>query len=98
MGSGTAVTRGYAHGVPKRLRDEVDSLEEGKRIILEGWKQEESVGRVERIWNAPPWQKSAKKGKNFVRKLLGIWRRGWDSNPRWPLDHSVFRVRTRPSA
>ncbi len=39
---GTAVTRGYAHGVPVRLRDTVDSLEEGKRIILEGWKQEAS--------------------------------------------------------
>src|SRR5918911_359326 len=38
----TKVTRGYAHGVPKRLRDAVDSLEEGKRIILEGWKQEAS--------------------------------------------------------
>jgi integrase len=39
---GTAVTRGYAHGVPVRLRDAVESLEEGKRIILEGWKQEAS--------------------------------------------------------
>ena len=39
---GTSVTRGYAHGVPKRLRDAVDSLEEGKRIILEGWEQEAS--------------------------------------------------------
>ena len=29
-------------------------------------------------------------------KLLSVnvmWRRGWDSNPRWPLDHSGFRVR-----
>lgn len=39
---GTAVTRDYAHGVPVRLRDAVDSLEEGKRIILEGWEQEAS--------------------------------------------------------
>ena len=30
----TKVTRGYAHGVPQRLRDAVDSLEEGKRVIL----------------------------------------------------------------
>jgi integrase len=29
----TKVTRGYAHGVPQRLRDAVDSLEEGKRLI-----------------------------------------------------------------
>jgi integrase len=29
------VTRGYAHGVPKRLRDAVNSLEEGKLAILE---------------------------------------------------------------
>jgi integrase len=29
----TKVTRGYAHGVPQRLRDAVDSLEEGKRVI-----------------------------------------------------------------
>jgi integrase len=39
---GTAITRGYAHGVPMRLRDAVDNLEEGKRIILEGWEQEAS--------------------------------------------------------
>jgi integrase len=32
----TKVTRGYAHGVPKRLRDAVNSLEEGKLAILEG--------------------------------------------------------------
>jgi integrase len=38
----TKVTRGYAHSVPKRLRDAVDSLEEGKRIILESWEQEVS--------------------------------------------------------
>jgi integrase len=29
----TKVTRGYAHGVPQRLRDAVKSLEEGKRLI-----------------------------------------------------------------
>lgn len=33
---GTRVTRGYAHGVPQRLRDAVNSLEEGKRVILAG--------------------------------------------------------------
>ena len=27
------VTRGDAHGVPERLRDAVESLEEGKRLI-----------------------------------------------------------------
>lgn len=32
----TKVTRGYAHGVPKRLRDAINSLEEGKLAILEG--------------------------------------------------------------
>lgn len=37
---GTAVTRGYAHGVPQRLREAVDSMEEGKRIILKGWEGE----------------------------------------------------------
>jgi integrase len=31
----TKVTRGYAHGVPKRLRDAINSLEEGKLAILE---------------------------------------------------------------
>lgn len=31
---GTHVTRGYAHGVPQRLRDAVNSLEIGKRVIL----------------------------------------------------------------
>jgi len=31
----TKVTRGYAHGVPKRLRDAVNSLEEGKLAIPE---------------------------------------------------------------
>lgn len=38
---GTAITRGYAHGVPQRLREAVDSLEEGKRIILRVWEQSE---------------------------------------------------------
>jgi integrase len=32
----TKTTRGYAHRVPKRLRDAVNSLEEGKLAILEG--------------------------------------------------------------
>ena len=27
------------------------------------------------------------------RKLAITWRRGWDSNPRWPLSHSGFRDR-----
>jgi hypothetical protein len=27
------VTRGYAHGVPQRLGDAADSLEEGKRLV-----------------------------------------------------------------
>ena len=29
----TKVTRGYAHGIPQRLRDAVASLKEGKRLI-----------------------------------------------------------------
>ena len=29
----TKVTRGYTHGVPQRLRDAINSLEEGKRLI-----------------------------------------------------------------
>jgi hypothetical protein len=29
----TKVTRGYAHGVPQRLRGDVNSLEAGKRLI-----------------------------------------------------------------
>jgi integrase len=29
----TKVTRGYAHGVPQRLRDAVNSLEKGKLLI-----------------------------------------------------------------
>ena len=32
----TEVTRGYAHGVPKRLRNAVNSLAKGKLAILEG--------------------------------------------------------------
>jgi integrase len=32
----TKVTRGYAHGIPKRLRDAVNSLDSGKLLILEG--------------------------------------------------------------
>ena len=32
---GTRVTRGYAHRVPQRLRDAVNSLEKGKKAILE---------------------------------------------------------------
>lgn len=32
----TKVTRVYAHGIPKRLRDAVNSLEEEKLTILEG--------------------------------------------------------------
>jgi hypothetical protein len=32
----TRVTRGYAHGVPQRLRDAVNSLEKGKQAILAG--------------------------------------------------------------
>lgn len=30
----TKVTRGYAHSVPKRLGDTVNSLKEGKSLIL----------------------------------------------------------------
>ncbi|MDQ3919725.1 MAG: hypothetical protein M3348_14755 [Acidobacteriota bacterium] len=32
----TKITRGYAHGVPARLREAVESLEEGRRAILAG--------------------------------------------------------------
>ena len=32
----TRITRGYAHGVPQRLRDAVNSLEQGKQVILAG--------------------------------------------------------------
>lgn len=41
----TNVTRGYAHGVPKRLRDAVKSLEEGKLLILEGAPASRQVAR-----------------------------------------------------
>lgn len=41
---GTRVTRGYAHGVPQRLRDAVNSLETGKRAILEGTPSLRHVG------------------------------------------------------
>jgi integrase len=41
----TKVTRGYAHSVPKRLRDAVNSLEEGKRLILEGAPTSRQVAR-----------------------------------------------------
>ena len=36
----TRITRGYARAVPQRLVDAVNSLEEGKQIILEGWRRE----------------------------------------------------------
>lgn len=42
----TKVTRGYAHGVPQRLRDTVNSLEEGKRAILEGAPTSRQVART----------------------------------------------------
>jgi integrase len=42
----TKVTRGYAHGVPKRLRDAVDSLEEGKRAILESAPTSRQVAKM----------------------------------------------------
>ena len=38
------VTRGYAHGVPKRLRDAVNSLETGKMAILAGTPSLRHVG------------------------------------------------------
>jgi integrase len=41
---GTRVTRGYAHGVPQRLRDAVNSLEVGKRVILAGTPSLRHVG------------------------------------------------------
>ena len=42
----TKVTRGYAHGVPKRLRDAVDSLEEGKLAILESAPTSRQVAKL----------------------------------------------------
>jgi hypothetical protein len=33
-----------------------------------------------------------------MRVVENEWRRGLSSNPRWPSDHSGFRVRSRPSA
>jgi integrase len=42
----TKVTRGYAHGVPVRLRDAVDSLEEGKRAILDGAPTSRQVAKL----------------------------------------------------
>jgi len=42
----TKVTRGYAHGVPKRLRDAVDGLEEGKLAILEGAPTSRQVAKL----------------------------------------------------
>jgi integrase len=42
----TKVTRGYVHGVPKRLRDAVDSLEQGKRAILEGAPTSRQVAKM----------------------------------------------------
>lgn len=40
----TKVTRGYAHGVPQRLRDAVNSLETGKQAILAGTPSLRHVG------------------------------------------------------
>ncbi len=42
----TKVTRGYAHGVPKRLRDAVDSLEQEKRAIPEGAPTSRQVAKM----------------------------------------------------
>lgn len=42
----TKVTRGYAHGVPKRLRDAVNTLEEGKLAILEGAPTSRQVAKM----------------------------------------------------
>lgn len=67
---GTAVTRGYALAVPKRLRDAVDSLEEGKRIILEGWKQKTSRGGLQDFERATCASPDAQSGRVQVRFLL----------------------------
>lgn len=40
------VTRGYVHGGPVRLRDAVESLEEGKRAILEGAPTSRQVAKM----------------------------------------------------
>ena len=33
-----------------------------------------------------------------LRTIQELWRRGWDSNPRWSSDHSGFRVPLAPFA
>src|ERR1043166_8371372 len=41
--------------------------------------------------------KSTRPSSSKWLSLKEIWRRGWDSNPRWPFDHSGFRDRcTKP--
>lgn len=42
----TKVTRGYAHGVPKRLQDAINSLEEGKKAILESAPTSRQVAKL----------------------------------------------------
>jgi len=42
----TKVTRGYAHGVPKRLREAIESLEEGKRTVFESAPTSRQVAKL----------------------------------------------------
>lgn len=40
----TRITKGYARAIPQRLVDAVNGVEEGKRIIVEGWRREAAAG------------------------------------------------------
>jgi hypothetical protein len=84
----TKVTRGYAHGVPQRLRDGGGQSGRGQAPDF-GYANSTPSGAG---------REGRRKGQpSKWLTLKDKWRRGWDSNPRWPFDHSGFRDRcTKP--
>jgi hypothetical protein len=71
----TKVTRGYAHGVPQRLRDAVDSLEEGKRIIHRRMEHGSESHRLKAFLHATYAPPHMKNGRLKVRKSPASYRK-----------------------
>ena len=62
----------------------MDSLEKGKLLIS-------ATATLRQVAGAREERKKGQPSKWMPPKEM--WRRGWDSNPRRPFDHSGFRVR-----
>jgi hypothetical protein len=56
------------------------------------WTRSASLPREIPTLNTPPRQICNVSGAAFTWKN-GMWRRGWDSNPRYPCRYAAFRVR-----